>query len=295
MAYFPDSVLPKRLRKETAAEVDNSPLIFNARDYNIHEREIRAIENFLIGQTRSTSIPDGSTTDIANTSLLDLTQLAIALFKRMTDGGMITSHTGTILAGRPIPMPSSVVYSKTSGVIGAGATSIGAVSTDGFPNEGYLTKFNAITSVQLCSGNNGQLPQCPAGSVQYQGFAFGPKMTNQELIYYTSKTATTFDGCTRSVGASTAQYADDAAPAILVCGKASLMLSHNVWDRSASQNPNEFYLEHDAMLNTRAALYQEGNRKVTKSISGLIELAYSMTVSGWFDDVDVSQVFNLVE
>ena len=182
----------------------------------------------------------------------------------------------------------------TSTTVGPSATTITLRSTAGFPSSGYATKFNAVSATQLCSGDNGVLAQCPPGSLQYKGFTFGKSMSNQELIQYTGISGNSLTGCTRGVNGTTAQYADDNAPAVVMCGKASVLFSHNVWD-TPNGNPVEVYLEHNALLVPEAAVFQEGTRKLIKSINGLMEVGYSMTVIGWFDDVDVSQVFNLLE
>lgn len=299
MSYFPNSVFPKQLKRETASEVDNDPLILNARDYNVHEREIRAIEQFLIG-SRGLALTSGSGASGAvnptppNTSLLTLTQAAINLFQRMTDGGLITTHSGVLRAGNPIPLPGGSINTLTSTSVAPSATTITVQSTAGFPSAGYITKFNGVNASMLCSGNNGHLAQCPAGSLQYFGYTFGKNMTNQEVIRYVGISGNSFTGCTRGIGGSTAQAADDNAPAVVMCGKASVMFSHNVWDAGPTGNPVEVYLEHDARLNTAAAVFQEGTRKLIKSLNGLMEVGYTMTVIGWFDDVDVSQLFSVL-
>lgn len=296
MTYFPDSVMPKQLKREMAAEVDNDPLIINARDYNIHEREIRAIQQFLIGNRLALVAAgnDPGNTTPPSTSILDLLQKATNLFQRMTDGGLITRHAGVCPIGNPIPLPGGSINTVTSTTVSPSATTITLRSTEGFPSSGYVTKFNAVNATMLCSGGNGVLAQCPIGSLQYKGFTFGKTMSNQELIQYTGLSGNSLTGCTRGVNGTTAQQADDNSPAIVMCGKASVLFSLNVWD-APTGNPVEVYIEHNAMLVPQAAVFQEGTRKLIKSLNGLMEAGYSMTVIGWFDDVDVSQVFNLLE
>lgn len=46
MAYFPESIMPPRLKDESQ-DFNNSPFVINARDVNKHDEEIRSIQKFI--------------------------------------------------------------------------------------------------------------------------------------------------------------------------------------------------------------------------------------------------------
>jgi hypothetical protein len=69
--------------------------------------------------------------------------------------------------------------------------------------------------------------------VKVKDYDFGTSLENFELISYESKTETTFDGCTRAV-AGTAQELEDGDIAAVISGRASLLLTHAFWGKTAS-------------------------------------------------------------
>jgi hypothetical protein len=213
MAFFPFSIMPKHLQKETAREVDDSPSIYNAKDYNIHHRELLAIERFLVGDGLGEE--DGG--------LLKTVSEVLSAITRISTGGLIARHGGLINNPRQIAIPDSAVSTFTDGAIGPADTSISVISTDGFPDSGIITKFNDI------------LPNEELSDFDSQKYEFGPNITNQEIIEYSGKTDTAFTGCSRGIDGTTAQAVVDGDQAVVTAGRASLFLSNTFWTASGGK------------------------------------------------------------
>lgn len=319
MSFFPSQVMPKRLRKETSKEVDNSPLIYNARDYNIHHREIRAIQQFLVGVANQASGGDdtvvvsgggssgpsadttGAGTGSGGQSLVSIMNRFVEIIDQALNRGLVGQYSATVQAGGSVSMPPNVVRTTTSGDISAAATTITVASTDGFPSAGVITKFNFLGTTELCTDGlpPGPGSRCLVGSTKMVGYTgllapAASHATNQEIIRYTSKTATTFEGCTRSVNGTTAQAATSAAPAMVVNGRAAIAFTHLFWGRGISGRPNQFYLSYDAMLKVTAAVLEPGSRtRVGDALQDHIEIGYLLTVVSNFEDINVDQLFTL--
>lgn len=253
MAFFPNELPPKRLKRETLSEVDDSPSIYNARDYNIHLREVLALFRYLVGRGISIDT-DGS--------VLDLVSKAIEIFRKLTDDGLITTHSGIIASGATIQAPPGMPKAFTSGALGTGDTTITVLSTDDFPTNGLLTKFNAIVP----------------GSI-------GIGTTNQEVIRYTGKTSTTFTGCTRSVEGTAQAVASDKT-ALILPGRASLFLGTNGWQNNVTTGVLGIYLSHDAALKVTASIESGTNPAAQKFINA----EYALTIAGTFENIDLSTV-----
>jgi hypothetical protein len=254
MPYFPDRKMPKFLREETVNEVDDCPLIYNARDYNTHVREIIAIEDLL-----------GTGDDPADTTLIGVLRNTIQLLRLITNDGLFGEFTGTIKAGNVIEPPSCVTVTTTSGALATGDAVIAVASTEGFPSKGFLTKFNAI------DGTTG-------------AYNIGNKIFNSEIVSYTGKTDTTFTGCTREV-AGTAQAVGASETAMIVSGRAALGFGFNFVGKAASTTMNKIVIGHDARLQTFARLYNNST-----DVTDMVEVSYAMTVIGSFEDLDITRL-----
>jgi hypothetical protein len=269
--------MPKRLKAETPAEVDGSPLVYNARDYNRHHKEIRAIECFLLG-------PGGEG------GMLSTLAEAEAVVNQVKRGGALVTLGGTVTSGGAIQLPANVVYTTLKGPLSAAATSITVGDATGFPSSGYITKFNALATSNFCTGGAGVGPggRCVAGT----GFQFpdypamvggSGAMTMPEVIRYEDVQNDVFLDCTRAVDGSTAQDVAASDGALVVSGKASLMLSHNAWARTWTK-PSQFYLSCDALLNVYGAVLEDGSPGGSKApISTVVEIGYSLVIVGWYD------------
>ena len=316
MAYFPDQVMPKQLKRETSREVDDSPSIYNARDYNIHHREIRAIQQFLIGsastgsgvQSLIDSRTSGKTDDSVSggglgdggSSLTDLVLRIAEVMDMMTNRGLVGQYSGTIQSGGQVRLPPDVSATQTVGGVGSTSDVIGVTSTTGFPSRGIITKFNGIGVGEVCSDGNppGGGARCDVDTrkvVTYNNLISGSHATNQEIISYASKTDTSFQGCVRSVNGSTSQDATSDAPAIIVNGRAAMSFGHNFWGRASAASSNQFYLYHDALLRATASLRGLGSRQSLGSeLQDHIEISWMLTIVGYFEDIDVRQLFDVI-
>ncbi len=265
MVYFPVSIMPKNLKRETVNEVDNSPNLFNARDFNIHHREIIAIEKFLVG--------DGIGTD--NLGLLDLISQEIQLLKDISNNGLLSQFSGNIKSGETISFADRGDFHTALNVsfLADNATEIEVDSIDGFPESGYLTKFNSTKKI-----------------VDDTSYDFGISITDQEIISYTGVSAAEginpakFTGCTRGLEGTTAQDAETGA-SLIVGGKASLMLGIRSFKATTGTIPNQLYITHDAALKVTAA----ANDEDATAIDSLLEISYAMSIVGSFSDIRISQ------
>jgi hypothetical protein len=306
--------MPKKLRKETGNEVDDSPLIYNSRDYNIHHREIRAIQRFLIGRGASVSTSESENEIVTNNIISDSDLVAnnqtgqnsvndflykiINLIDLLLNRGYIGQYSGTVQSGGKVKIPPAIITTQSTGDISSGSTSITVSDTSSFPSAGVITKFNSLSVESACS-DGGPLPggRCNEGAdriISYDGLlGSGYHATNQEIISYTSKTSTSFEGCTRSVGGSTAQDVISSSPALIICGRAAVSFTHNFWGRGEDGIPNQFYLIHDASLTVTANLLESGTRtREGAALQDHIEIGWLLTVSGYFEDTYVSQLLS---
>jgi hypothetical protein len=264
MAYFPETIMPKILASETVREVDDSPAIYNAKDYNTHLRELIAIERFLVGDGLGAS---------DSTGMIGMLNSLVQAFNNISKNGIISQSSGLVADDGTVPLPSSLVNTYTNGGVGAGDLSIPVVSVAGFPTSGYITKFNSIKT-------------SPSGT------PFGFKsLYSQEVIQYTSVDTNTneFLGCTRAIIGSAqavpSGIVGDVNPALIVAGRASIFLTHKGWDVPPNQIPATVYVDHDASLVVTSAVYDDSWNK----IDGGCEVMYALTVSGTFEDIKVSE------
>lgn len=326
MSYFPSSLMPRALKHETTHD-SSDPASISARDWNRHHREIYAIERLLIGNKFANvtasgvsgfscsdfsgkfdcpSIDLGGGDTDAPSSLSDLTSLVRILLDKITNGGLFAQHTGTVLSGGGVPLPNNIVKTTCNANVLATDTTINVGSTIGFPRSGFITKINNNLSYILCQSGDALdgAGRCPGGKLvrDYSGLvdtASFRHATNQELIQYTSKTATSFQGCTRGYGGTTAQDLINNGffntSAWIISGQASIFLTSNAWAVGKGTNPRQIIIDHDSMLNVTGHVYSDGTDRKLTDISGLSEIAYCLSVAGQFDDIDLTNIFNLLE
>lgn len=277
MAYFPRSVMPKKLRRETPLEVDNAPTIYNARDYNIHHREILAIEKALIGKGSDPNAPIG-------------VEQALSLLEGTLDGlfsnGTIYRASGIVKSGDAIPLPDSVLNTTAHGPLSTSQTSITVTSTKGFSPKGYITKINAIPMMAQTGGDT------------YGGLNTG-RLTFQEVISYQSISGNTFVGCARALFKTNAQAlpysnslsigGNDGNVAVIVGGQASLFYSPVRIDVGDTAIVDSFVGYGEAAmsvgLKTRVG-------STPTDVPNTSWFGYSLVVVGQFPDIDLSAVMS---
>lgn len=270
--------MPKMLKKETSAEVDGSPLVYNARDYNILVREVLAIEEFL-----------GTEEDAAQgrETFASLLRRALGQLESITDGGLVRRHSAAVKAGGILQVPKNIPNTLTVGELLASGTAIAVESTDGFPESGYITKINAISTELNCDGNI-VTDECSEPDPVFIQYNLLKHNFNYELISYSSKTATSFEGCIREVE-GTAVDVPYSASGVIISGRASLSLTHNFWGKENDKAPDLLYARHNADLMATGALYSPSQ---AEKIDKFVQLAYCVTVSGGFDSLDTSSLLS---
>lgn len=323
MSYFPSSIIPLSLKPETSAEVDGAPNIFNAHDYNLHRRELVAIEKALLGKQSlvasgvsgfscsnlagASACPNGggtggNGTNGMTTGAAQALQQVQALIDQISNGGLMGQFCGAVRVGGAVPLPPSLVATVCQAPLLASATSIPVESTAGFPSTGFITKFNNDPMQLECQASPGTpLPpggRCVGGRQVWNLAGLvspgGLHATNQEFIRYASLTPTSFEGCTRGYGGTTAQDLVNNGvfntQALIANGRATIFLSCNFWGASKT-NPTQVILAHDSMLNVGGLVLQDGQPSNVASIGTVIEAAYALTVIGQFDSPNVSGAF----
>lgn len=291
MAFFPSQVMPKALRKETINEVDSSPLIYNAKDWNAHHRELRAMQQVLLGGG-SADQPYG---------ISQLVSVVDDLISNIFDGSLVAQYAGTIKAGEQVSIPDGLTSTLTSGAVSAGDTVITVSSTDGFPDSGVITKFNGLDVQERCT--NGGAPggggSCPVGQPKFMEYSkfigASDQRTFQEVITYNGKTSTQFLNCTRGINGTTAEDLDTDEQAAILLGNAALWLAPNVWIRDTNKEQTQFYITYTPDLTVDAHLLEQGSRVVVKpDIQQMIEITWGMTVVSYYELPNIEQVFGAV-
>jgi hypothetical protein len=286
--------MPKKLRQETANEVDDSPLFYNAKDYNIHHREIRAIEQLLVGNVGFSGLV--SSTGGAN-SITDVVEQMQDILRRMANNNLLAQFSGVVSTGNKIIIPPNMVQTATSGALSAATTTITVGTTDHFPDSGYITKFNSVGSRILCTDGNppGAGDRCDVGATKFVAYASGvaPHISNQEIINYDGKTSTQFLNCTRGAFGTTAQDVAADVAAVVVSGRAALSMGIHYWEQGLGAQLDELYVGHSADLVVTGKALETGSRTREKEIQEVFQAAYMLTISGSFDSLSIEQLFTL--
>lgn len=266
MPFFPASVIPKTLKRETLSEVDNSPSIINARDFNIYIRELVAIEKYLVGA--------GATA--ADGGLLAALSQIINDFRQISNNGLLAQYSGVVKSGDSISVPAALLNTVTTGTSGSGDAVLNVVSTSGFPSSGVLTKFNDMTPTLLVQLDSQAVPLTSAS------FNF-LKQTNQEIVSYTGKTATSFTGCSRAVEGN-AQAVPAGKSAVVLGGKCSLTLAHKTWSQKSTGVDHIFAVSsHDAALKVTAGTFNvSGTPIAAVETDAVFFTQYSLNAVGSF-------------
>ena len=301
MSYFPNQIMPKTLMKETSKEVDDSPAIENAKDWNTQHREIRAIEKFLIGDRSSGGLilagADQQGTTQLPKSLKDGVDYVRYVLEELFNGCWLSQYTGTVRYKNYINLPDCVVKTKTTGDISSVDTTITVESTDGFPRSGTITKINGLRTEEYCqSGVSGFAVGpgdiCAVGTkyIAYSDFTGAVKhRTSQEIITYTNKNETQFLNCTRSVNGSTSEDLVD-EQAIVLSGNASLSISHNFWAENPDSSPHacEVYVSITPDLYVDGGVLKRGTNQVVNHIESFVEVSYTLMLISDFQDIPIS-------
>lgn len=155
MAYFPESIMPARIKNESA-DVDGNQYIISAADHNRHDSEIRAIEKVIGVPTLPVSGFSGPANpcSMVNVLLQILAQLQVLRddFIIQTSGVVAVKDITVLTADGIIPFPST--WDNTvlvDAIPDASVTdeealdpidSVELADIDGLPEEGYISIIN---------------------------------------------------------------------------------------------------------------------------------------------------------
>jgi hypothetical protein len=165
MPFFPEDLMPLTPKEDAPGTTPpDNPV--RAEDYNRHDEEIRAIQEFLLERDEGT----------LNERVLDLVDTANAILR----GDASRTLSGYALSGmRPRFPRAKFSFLKSS--LAKSDTTIVVDSTEGFPDEGLLTILNDVNPEGVDEG----IEETPIG------------LSNIEWIRYAGKTSDSFLNCER--------------------------------------------------------------------------------------------------
>ena len=156
MSYFPQSLMPSRVKSE-AADVDGNRYIMDGDDHNRVDAEIRAIEKTLLGVQTS----GGGTVGSAATCSIQQIMLAVAQQMQLIRDTMVDSTSGVVAVKDDavpgvdgmIPFPAAWYTTLVSDIPddslndedALDATSVTIADASGMPPEGYITIINDVS------------------------------------------------------------------------------------------------------------------------------------------------------
>lgn len=207
MAYFPTNVMPLTYKQDVSGATASNVLI-SAEDYNLHDEEIRAIEEYL-GKTKgfvglglpkpdvpelqvypvSPGVPgvpgDDGLPDLSNGNILNSVSTIIDIVNNMTGFASQGSSSGYLHSGQKVIFPENVHCTGLIGIPGSNDSSINVQSTDGFPRQGVISILNDVQQAHKTS-NSSDFSQTVSGGVSMV-----------EWVRYSDKTAQQFLNCER--------------------------------------------------------------------------------------------------
>lgn len=191
MAFFPRQVMPLTPKMDSPKSTSRGPARITAEQYNLHDQEIRAIEEFLGTQPYSVSqgIPRQEVGDKATQSLGLFESGVLGQVGRLTerlnslaiDG--VSVGSGLVSSGGLIVFPQDIGATYLSSQPGPSDSEIQVASTAGFPSEGTISIANDVHQAFFAEGSGWQRT--------------GDDVTTVEWIRYSGKTSTSFTGCQR--------------------------------------------------------------------------------------------------
>lgn len=265
--------MPEALKPETRNEVDGHPGILNAKDYNVHHREIRAIQQYLIGENGSLSTPGGITALVNDMS---------DVLSGIESGDFVIMHSGVVRSGESIPIPPDYGYTTTTGEILAAGTTITVDDASAFEFSGYITKINNFGKVVVCEDGAAPGPGdiCAVGNKRYDyDWSGSVPPTSVEYIYYGGITETSFVNCLRARLGTTAQ---DISPsnvpstALILPGIVSFSLTWTKMTREDLTPISQWMVEHDSMLTANLTWAFEGDPQTLTTANYTAWMTYGL-------------------
>lgn len=214
MAYFPNRLMPLTSKEDSPLKESlDSNVRITAERYNLHDQEIRAIEEFLgvnggfqglgVGgkelpdlktfeSTAAQNFGDAPFVDLSSGDIMNVLAQLVDVVNNMTDYRGQGSSSGYLHSGQRIVFPEQAHAAFLSAIPDPQDKTISVSSTDGFPRQGIITILNDVKQASKLR-NRGDFFQTVRGG-----------MTTVEWIRYTDKTNTKFLNCERGYLGTTA-------------------------------------------------------------------------------------------
>lgn len=174
MSYFPYSKMPLTIKQTPAgAESSIDLLRITAKQYNTHDEEIGAIEEFLGTFDKTGKIRTGIIGNISN---------IVDQINSICVGG-VCSSSGAVQSGQLMTFPEDATVTYLDGSLDHNDSVVNVASTSGFPQKGILSILNDVVQ------------GTPNGSSWKSTVAGGTSTV--EWIRYNGKTSTSFLNCQR--------------------------------------------------------------------------------------------------
>jgi hypothetical protein len=210
MPYFPETIMPLSPKQNVPGFVPSNVLV-SADDYNLHDGEIRAIEEYLgksggfvgLGLPKgglptmrkfesdaSSSASDQRGTDSelpdpSQGSIVNTVSRLVDIVNNMTDYSSQASSSGYLHSGQRVAFPEQVQATFLANIPGSSDTVINVNSTSGFPRQGVISILNDVEQA-IMGGTDNKFHQNVLGGT-----------STVEWIRYSNKNQTQFLDCER--------------------------------------------------------------------------------------------------
>jgi len=150
MSYFKKTILPPS-DKRNVVGYSGSAGIMLADDYNIHNAELQAIEQFLgTGNPTDDQAEAVSSLSTSSQNVLGVPAYLCKAFNRLV-GGTICCSSGSIHSGRRISFPYNAQATFLTQPLGTSSKTISVTMTDGFPDKGVVSILNDTSAATAAS------------------------------------------------------------------------------------------------------------------------------------------------
>lgn len=271
MVFFPNEVMPKDLKK-TTGDIPGYPLVYNAADHNAHHREIIAIQKFLIGNNGTGGLRQAFQ-NVQNS------------IERLANGDYLYSLAGVFPSGGKIHVPEEILQTSATGLLTTSATTMTVGSTKDWPKTGILTKFNSNLAEETClTDGSTSFPCSGGGNVKWLDYENQlTQMTNQELISYRVVSETQVLLVHRGLYGTTKQEIPADSTALVICGRAAVMFTPQVWEADTDDDVSQIVLDHTADLRAFVKVEGAATASVLTDVSGFVDVHYLLTVAANFE------------
>lgn len=196
MGFFPNNYMPLTPKKDAPnSDISSSRVRITASQYNLHDEELRAIEEFLGLPTLGSSYLKSSAQSVLSSSqpsnlISGIQELTDRINTSILDGHAMSS--GLTHSGERLIFPQNAIVTYLTTSLAGSSQVLNVSSTDGFPESGILSIPNDVVQGKFNTSTNTWESTVAGGT------------TTVEYISYDRKTKTSFIGCQRGVYGSAA-------------------------------------------------------------------------------------------